>query len=332
MLNSWRPFYAEPRRCRDHCDGRSPVEHYTADPHRCTRRCRRHTCRGLGDATILKIHFLISAAYETAVRWEWISINPTTKAKKPSPPPPDPQPPTAEQAAALVNECWRWGDLGIYVWLAMITGARRGELRALRWGHLQAIHAARGHHDCVAAGCRWILTVRRAIAQSIDDGETWEKDTKTHQRRHVALDAETVAILLEHRQRCERPRRNAAARSPTSTSCSPPPQRDRGPQTGLAGAAGFYVVAAMSLPVSMNTSWRFFGNDLHITDLFERSVMFTVLEVALIACGWGMRANVRRTGRPGAPRLFAWLLCGMSGYMAWLLSSPASHSAPHWAS
>jgi hypothetical protein len=90
------------------------------------------------------------------------------------------------------------------------------------------------------------------------------------------------------------------------------------------GALGFYVVAAMSLLVSMNTSWRFFENNLHITDLAERSVMFTVLEAALVACGWGMRANVRKTGRPGAPRLFAWLLCGMSGYMALLLSGPAA--------
>ena len=62
----------------------------------------------------------------------------------------------------------------------------------------------RGHHDCIAAGCRWILTVCRAIAQALNDGEIWEKDTKTHQRRHVALDTETVAVLLEHRQRCEK--------------------------------------------------------------------------------------------------------------------------------
>jgi hypothetical protein len=67
----------------------------------------------------------------------------------------------------------------------------------------------------------------------------------------------------------------------------------------------------------MNTSWRFFEHHLQISDLAERAVMFAVLEVGLLACGWGMRANVRRYGRPGAPRLFAWLLCGLSSYMAW---------------
>jgi hypothetical protein len=79
----------------------------------------------------------------------------------------------------------------------------------------------------------------------------------------------------------------------------------------------------MSLLVSMNTSWRFFEHNLQITDLGERIVMFAVLEVGLLACGWGMRANVRRFGRPGAPRLFAWLLCALSGYMAWQLSGLA---------
>jgi hypothetical protein len=90
-----------------------------------------------------------------------------------------------------------------------------------------------------------------------------------------------------------------------------------------AGARGFYLVAALSLLVSLDTSWRFFGQVLHITDLRERIVMFVVLEAALIACGYGMRANVRRSGHPGAPRLFAWLLCGLSGYMALVLSGAA---------
>lgn len=202
-------FYADLRRCRDHCDGRPQVRHYTAAEHPCTTRCRRHVCKPLASSTIRKIHFLISAAYQSGIRWEWISTNPAVGARKPALPAPDPQPPTAEEAAALVNECWRWGDLGPFAWLAMTTGARRGELCALRWENLQCLHAVRGEHDCIANGCRWILVVRRAIAQTDSDGYIWEKDTKTHQRRHVALDPETVAVLAEHRQRCERAAREA---------------------------------------------------------------------------------------------------------------------------
>ena len=104
-------FYAELRRCRDHCDGRPTVRHYTSATHRCTGRCQRHRCQPLEAWTIRKIHFLISAAYQRAIRWKWIDTNPTRQAEVP-PPPTDPDLPNAEQAAALVNECWRWEDLG----------------------------------------------------------------------------------------------------------------------------------------------------------------------------------------------------------------------------
>lgn len=92
---------------------------------------------------------------------------------------------------------------------------------------------------------------------------------------------------------------------------------------GPAGAFGFYVVAVMAMLVSIDTSWRYFEHELGITDLRERIVMFAVIEFALVACGYGMRANVVRHGRPGAPRLFAWALCGLAAYMAWQLSGLA---------
>jgi hypothetical protein len=62
-----------------------------------------------------------------------------------------------------------------------------GELCALRWRHVDLERA--------------VVTVRRAIAQ--DGNDTEEKDTKTHQRRHVTIDPGTVAALIEHRQRWE---------------------------------------------------------------------------------------------------------------------------------
>lgn len=95
---------------------------------------------------------------------------------------------------------------------------------------------------------------------------------------------------------------------------------DRARDTGPAGAKGFYAVAALSMLVSIDTSWRYFGDVLHITNDLERAAMFGVVEAALIACGYGMRANVRRTGRPGSPQLIAWTLCGVAAYMAWQLS------------
>jgi len=72
------------------------------------------------------------------------------------------------------------------VWLTMTTGARRGELCALRWSQVD-----------LATG---VVTLSRAVAQ--DGVHREEKDTKTHQQRRVALDPETVAALTEHRERC----------------------------------------------------------------------------------------------------------------------------------
>jgi len=86
----------------------------------------------------------------------------------------------------------------------------------------------------------------------------------------------------------------------------------------------WYVSAGVATLVSTDTSWRFFGERLGITDLRERVILFAVLEIALVAAGLSMRASVRRTGNPGSARLVAWGLAGASAYMAVELSGPAA--------
>ncbi len=181
-------LYAEMRRCREHCRDRRGVDHRTTHPHECDKRCQPHRCRPLGDATIRKIHYVLSGAYKRAVRWRWVGTSPMDQAEPPPVPTPDPQPPTPEEAARLVSEAGRRDpDWGMFVWLIMVTGARRGELCGLRWRNVDLT--------------RGVITIRRAIAQV--RGETEEKDTKTHQRRHVTVDPGTVEALTEHRRRCE---------------------------------------------------------------------------------------------------------------------------------
>lgn len=165
-------FYAELRRCREHCSGRKPAG---------------HECRPLSASTIRQIHYILSGALKRAVRWRWISVSPIDQAEPPTPARPDPRPPSAADAARLLNEAWKDPDWGSFVWLAMTTGARRGELCGLRW---REVDLAQG-----------VLTYRTSIAQQ--GGKTWEKDTKTHQQRRVALDAQTLEVLAEHRERCD---------------------------------------------------------------------------------------------------------------------------------
>jgi integrase len=180
-------LYAELRRCRTHCDGRGRgIDHRTPRPHDCDDRCRSHACRPLANATIRDVHQVLHGAYKKAIRWRWVSTNPVSLAEQPPAPTPDPRPPSADEAARLVEAAWNDPDWGTLVWLTMTTGARRGELCALRWSHVDLANGT--------------VTIRRGIAQ--DGADTWEKDTKTHQQRRLAIDPETVAILTEHWDRC----------------------------------------------------------------------------------------------------------------------------------
>jgi integrase len=73
------------------------------------------------------------------------------------------------EAAKLVDEAWkRDPDWGTFVWLAMTTGARRGEICALHWHHVDLDNQ--------------VITFRRAIGRD-ERGSMREKDTKTHQQR-----------------------------------------------------------------------------------------------------------------------------------------------------
>lgn len=61
-------FYAVLRKCRDHCGGRKYVVHRKAGQHECTDTCRPHACKPLADATIRQIHWILSGAFNRAVR------------------------------------------------------------------------------------------------------------------------------------------------------------------------------------------------------------------------------------------------------------------------
>lgn len=97
-----------------------------------------------------------------------------------------PHPPTSEEAAQIVAAALaddaEWGAL---VWLYLVTCARRGEILALRWEHLD-----------VAAG---VVMIRGSASEQ--DGTTTIKSTKTHQSRRISLDAATLTLLVEHRER-----------------------------------------------------------------------------------------------------------------------------------
>ena len=181
-------FYTRLRKCRDHCDGRRYIQHRTTRPHECDDRCGRHACKGLAASSVRQIHWILSGALDRAVRWKWISMNPAEQADKPALPPPDPKPPSVAEASRIVIEAWRDPDWGTFVWCAMTLGARRGELCALRWHHVDLDNN--------------VVTLRRAISVG-PDGELVEKDTKIHQQRRAVIDGETAEVLADHKRHWE---------------------------------------------------------------------------------------------------------------------------------
>jgi hypothetical protein len=101
---------------------------------------------------------------------------------------PQPDPPSAEKAAKIASAAWAQdADWGTFVWLTFVTGARRGELVALAWEHLDLISG--------------LLTIRRNLVRC--NGTAILKDTKTHQMRVIKLDQDTITILGQHKARAE---------------------------------------------------------------------------------------------------------------------------------
>ena len=111
-------LYSRLQKCRARCGGRPGAG---------------HTCRPLSNSTVRQVHFIIRAALDRAVRWQYIAVNPAALALPPSFKKPTPDPPSAEEIAAVLNEAWKEPAWGLLLWLVMVTGCRRGELCALRW-------------------------------------------------------------------------------------------------------------------------------------------------------------------------------------------------------
>lgn len=134
--------------------------------------------RGLSDSTVRQMHAIIAAACHQAVKWKWIRENPTTDASPPAVRAPALVVPDMEQVNALYKAARDFDPvIGTAVALAALTGARRGEICALRWSDV----------DLVAGR----ILISRSL--TVTDGVSHHGPTKTHANRIVALDDDHVA-------------------------------------------------------------------------------------------------------------------------------------------
>jgi integrase len=142
--------------------------------------------RPAAPSTVRKYHAILSAALAQAVKWQWISVNPARLATLPVAQLADPDAPTPEQVRALIAECTSESEvLGMFVLVAAVTGCRRGELAALRWGDYSD-EALRIH------GSAYNVGQKKGV-----------KPTKTGRQRRVVVGSHLELALEQWKARCE---------------------------------------------------------------------------------------------------------------------------------
>lgn len=145
-----------------------------------------HECEPLSNSSVRAIHFVLRPAFDRAVKWGYLGRNVVALTEPPSFGTPDPDPPTPEELAPVINEAWRDAAWGLFLWLTMITGSRRGEICVLRWTDVDL--------------SRSTIMVERSGDQY--QGQVEEGPTKSRQKRRVRLDDYTVDLLRAYRARC----------------------------------------------------------------------------------------------------------------------------------
>jgi len=141
--------------------------------------------RPMAASSVHQVHAILSGALNRAVVWGWMASNPARLASPPSIERADLQPPAVEDAARLLSIALAEdSELGLFLRLAVVLGARRGELCAVRWSDVDLDQG----EVLIAGG------IVRVPGESLVD-----KATKTHAKRRVAVGADTVELLRAHR-------------------------------------------------------------------------------------------------------------------------------------
>lgn len=138
---------------------------------------------GLGPSSIARLHDILRAALRQAVRWDLIPTSPADRIDPPRRAKRRIKPPTSPDVVRLLDAAGF--TLQLYLRISAVTGARRGQMCALRWSDIDL-------DDGEICWTRALAKVRGGVV---------EKGTKTDADYTVAIDPVTVDQLREHRRR-----------------------------------------------------------------------------------------------------------------------------------
>jgi integrase len=195
LLDRWTEFAAQRQRPRTVYENQSKINSrirpilgnvrlHKLEPDTLDSAYRRWLEEGLSPSTVHQYHAILSAACAQAVKWGWIDRAPTERATPPQPVRKDMVVPTPTQLSDIVKAAEADDPvLATAVALAALTGARRGELAALRWSDVDLIVGR--------------LTIARSL--TVSSGKHHTGPTKTHASRELALDPIGIEVFKRRR-------------------------------------------------------------------------------------------------------------------------------------
>lgn len=143
----------------------------------------------MGARSVHHIHAVFRMLFNHAVRWEQVHVNPVSRANPPRVIKTESVIPSPADVHLLLARCVEVDpELACFFRLSAISGARRGELCALRWSDID-----------LEVG---LMRIERSLTGTRGEHLT-EKGTKTHAKRRVSLDIESRNDLEAHLLRCQ---------------------------------------------------------------------------------------------------------------------------------
>lgn len=141
----------------------------------------------LGGNTQLHYHRFLSSVFTKAVQWGLVSENPCKRAEAPKAQEVDVQA-LEEQDVAKLLEALREApaQYSVITQLALLTGARRGEICALRWSDIDLE--------------RGVISINRTVQNIAGRGTVFTAPKTKRSRRCVKIGPDCVELLQEYRQ------------------------------------------------------------------------------------------------------------------------------------
>ena len=153
----------------------------------------------LGGNTQLHYHRFLSSVFEKAVKWQLIDENPCRRTEAPKAAEIEVEALQEEDVAKLLEALQDApAQYSVITQLALLTGARRGEICALRWSDID-----------LDAG---VISINRTVQNIAGRGTVFTAPKTKRSRRCIKIGPECVQLLREYRQhqRAERLRMGTA--------------------------------------------------------------------------------------------------------------------------